>query len=660
MDFFVPRDCVPIAYLKKMSQAFAVDSKLQSFVLLYGPEGSGKKAVATHISKSVFGVREVQVYKASDLLDTTFSLASPTTGEHKSITEKMHYIFNQGQASKTESLTLVIEECDLLFTSPCKKEIADLIVKKLYDAEQRSQGCKLSVIFITAKPCTIPHCLSDMLDTAIFVPMPTQEERKAFFTKTLLCLHPSTNNSTFTQANNNNADIMMNCLAMTCSSTSYERMTRFVQRIVGRANANLLGESKSLDLEAILDLAHSFFPKKTGPVDMSEFVQFRKAFNFNIPCASQELDGSPEYQRPYAKKKTSTGQWVVKVKKWYFEWLPVAQCTISEEELSILRDEGDALFLDDLDNTVMTAAPIESPFFETPSKPSVNGIVTPKMPASWSPKESVAIKLFSTPKKRARVEYMDVDESEDDVDDVDFVPHKSANKKPRRTSKSPFTPPSRANLQASPTSSSPKSAPQPEDAKEDDDDDSKKTPRGKKWYKTYNGALAYAIFKAKSWCVKNDGKMDVRVDSDKKKFGMNCSLFYIIIEGGSIYDWDIIWLGLKLIPTEVKDFTSGINSARRFIKNHDTVSPYLQEWRKNRSTLDKDLKTIFHVTSVTSDAALEAFLNVNRCWPLEDEEKVLLECKSRAGLITDDDTEQDVTMTNVVAAPSFLERLDMK
>ncbi|MNF10075.1 hypothetical protein D3C80_2109050 [compost metagenome] len=36
--------------------------------------------------------------------------------------------------------------------------------------------------------------------------------------------------------------------------------------------------------------------------------------------------------------------------------------------------------------------------------------------------------------------------------------------------------------------------------------------------------------------------------------------------GGSVYDWDIIYLGMKLIYDEVVNYTCGIHAARKVIK----------------------------------------------------------------------------------------------
>ena len=72
--------------------------------------------------------------------------------------------------------------------------------------------------------------------------------------------------------------------------------------------------------------------------------------------------------------------------------------------------------------------------------------------------------------------------------------------------------------------------------------------------------------------------MDVRLESDKKKFG------------GSVYDWDILWLGMKLIPELVVDSQDGVNTTRKLIKNHEKIYPFLTEWRKTRTYEEEKLK----------------------------------------------------------------------
>jgi maltodextrin utilization protein YvdJ len=43
--------------------------------------------------------------------------------------------------------------------------------------------------------------------------------------------------------------------------------------------------------------------------------------------------------------------------------------------------------------------------------------------------------------------------------------------------------------------------------------------RSKKWYTSYKGALAFALFKVKTWMLRNDGFLDVTLQADKKKYG---------------------------------------------------------------------------------------------------------------------------------------------
>jgi hypothetical protein len=39
----------------------------------------------------------------------------------------------------------------------------------------------------------------------------------------------------------------------------------------------------------------------------------------------------------------------------------------------------------------------------------------------------------------------------------------------------------------------------------------------KKWYTCYQGALAYAILKGNTWKIRNDGYLDIKLESNKKK-----------------------------------------------------------------------------------------------------------------------------------------------
>jgi hypothetical protein len=146
-----------------------------------------------------------------------------------------------------------------------------------------------------------------------------------------------------------------------------------------------------------------------------------------------------------------------------------------------------------------------------------------------------------------------------------------------------------------------------------------KSPSTRFMHNSYNGALAFALLKAKQWSKDDTEVLDV---SDSTS-------------GGSVYDWDIVWLAMKIIFKTAIKFEGTISAARKSFKNHTKIQPYLAEWRKNRTTNDDELKELFHVADVTSQSKLDEFMEMNKEWSEEDEESFL-------GLSSDDAFEKDV------------------
>jgi hypothetical protein len=138
-----------------------------------------------------------------------------------------------------------------------------------------------------------------------------------------------------------------------------------------------------------------------------------------------------------------------------------------------------------------------------------------------------------------------------------------------------------------------------------------------RWHRSYMGALAYAVLKAKSWSINHPDYLDVTLENRKKL-------------GGSVYDWDIVWLGLKVIHNEVLKFTGGINSLRKMLKTHATISQHLSDWRKSRTADENELKELFKVKMVTSKQKLDEFMLENREWTEEEEKELLRTCTERA------------------------------
>ncbi len=80
----------------------------------------------------------------------------------------------------------------------------------------------------------------------------------------------------------------------------------------------------------------------------------------------------------------------------------------------------------------------------------------------------------------------------------------------------------------------------------------------RRWYDTYEGALAFALFKVKTWMMDGDGCLNVSLEH--KKYG------------GSVYDWDILYLGMKMLYSEVIEYTCGIHAARTILKVRTPVN----------------------------------------------------------------------------------------
>jgi hypothetical protein len=130
-----------------------------------------------------------------------------------------------------------------------------------------------------------------------------------------------------------------------------------------------------------------------------------------------------------------------------------------------------------------------------------------------------------------------------------------------------------------------------------------------KYHKTYKGALAFTLYRVQGW-IKN-GLIHADVNELKHKHRIN------------YYDWDIIWLALKIIPHEVITHEHGIRRAREMAKAHPKISPYLKDWRKSRIATDKELKEIFHVDYVTPLSQIQEFIDEYKEWEPKEKKSIL-------------------------------------
>ncbi|KAL0487136.1 aroB [Acrasis kona] len=136
-------------------------------------------------------------------------------------------------------------------------------------------------------------------------------------------------------------------------------------------------------------------------------------------------------------------------------------------------------------------------------------------------------------------------------------------------------------------------------------------PQRVKWHQSYLGALAFACLKAKTWMIRDANYLDVTVESDKKKVG------------GIVYDWDILWIGLKVMFNDLKNYQHGVHSARRFLKNHPMIRDNITEWRRVRSTKDDEIKKLFGIEHVASQLELDDFMNRYKEWEDVDERELV-------------------------------------
>jgi hypothetical protein len=129
-----------------------------------------------------------------------------------------------------------------------------------------------------------------------------------------------------------------------------------------------------------------------------------------------------------------------------------------------------------------------------------------------------------------------------------------------------------------------------------------------KFHRTYKGALAFALYRVQGWIQNN--KICVDVNELKNKHSIN------------YYDWDSIWLAMKIIPYDVITHQHGVRSARDMVKQHPKIAPYLKEWRKVRCTGDQELKEMFHVGHITDSKEIQEFIDTYKEWEEKDTHKI--------------------------------------
>ena len=93
--------------------------------------------------------------------------------------------------------------------------------------------------------------------------------------------------------------------------------------------------------------------------------------------------------------------------------------------------------------------------------------------------------------------------------------------------------------------------------------------RSRKWYTSYKGALAFALFKVKTWMLRDTGFLDVTLQADKKKYGGSgtfncCPCCFVVVVCCSHECTHSVRLGHCLSRNE--DYSGGISEVGHWYK----------------------------------------------------------------------------------------------
>lgn len=481
----------------------------------------------------------------------------------------------------------------------------------------------LLCIFSTNRPTMIPKVITDRVGIPIYVPSPDKKERIDIIKIEIEKL---------SKTKDKYPPELLELLADLSIGCSLTVITKYIELVFQKsAWKEVAYPSKEdfLELRNLLkpddhfSMEHFKFAQDFGQTIIFEKIQPNEDTETQFSILDQL-----EVSQYIGKKQNKFGRWEIKV-KFKNQWVPKVFCTkMTKEEFEDMKDFTNAQHLKELEcarelqilslcdfNTSVDTFMQKSDmiFMNTPpeseTKDKKKDTLNFDLDIFKQQPQSSNTEIRSSRKKRKAfkleenegTDYIErfKQENEDELENLeDGDGKKKRLRKPRKLSLETPTV----------TVSQPHT-----------------TERRVKWYTSYKGALAYAILKGKTWGLKKDGFLDVRLESDKKKFG------------GSVYDWDILWLGMKLIPELVINSNDGVNSSRKMIKNHDQIRDHLTEWRKTRTYEDDKLKKIFGIQNIYTDQQLDQFMKENKTWTDDDEKKLFDECFSRARALQQED-----------------------
>lgn len=474
----------------------------------------------------------------------------------------------------------------------------------------------LLTVFSTNRPVLIPKAITDRVGIPIYVPSPGKEERIEIIKEEI---------EKFSKIKDRYSPELFELLADLSIGCSYNVITKFIELVFQKSEwkevtypskEDFLELRNLLKSDDFLGMEHFKFAQDFGQTLSFEKVQPNEETDTQFSVLDQL-----EVSQYLGKRQNKFGRWEIKV-KFKNQWVPKAFCPkMTKEEFEDMKDLTNAQHLKELECArelqILSLSDFNTQVDSFMQKSDMIFTSSPEVESSKQEKKketlSFDMDIFKQPpsttsetrssrKKRKAFKLEENDgtdyierfkqENEDELENLEGEDGKKKRvRKPRKLSLDTPTV----------TVTQPHS-----------------TERRVKWYTSYKGALAYAILKGKTWGLKKDGFLDVRLESDKKKFG------------GSVYDWDILWLGMKLIPDLVINSNDGVNSTRKMIKNHDSIRDHLTEWRKTRTYEDEKLKKIFGLSKVFTEVELDQFMKENKTWTDDDEKKLFEECLARA------------------------------
>jgi hypothetical protein len=540
------------------NQRFTPDNRAPIVALFYGLKGSGKSHIVKQIATKL-NTKVVEIH-LNDLL-TNKILAEKTTQD------KVHELFQTAYKLESSVAIFHFKNCEILFQEPSLDQIVHLELTTF-----RSQTTTLICIFSTREPKKFPNRLLDALTgVPIFIPPPTNKERKEYLTRRISAFNKMLVEKECKRIQVPDllqkalpSDKVLNKIVRDSEGCSLHAIEEFIKSVFSSFCLELQTKSTAAKPLFIKEIVPSDFHylKATGsvfarsccsPNEMQEMVEFGLSYGFGSSIRNSFQDcysmkeipdcWFPLVENVTNKRRNLDGSWDCKVVfKSY--WIPLEQCqdlnAITFSELQELVEENsDTPRENEQQDRDESQAKMKKISQESESQTNIE---------TEASVEDKLVEEIPNIRKRGRTQKASSTTRIQPVATVEQKKRKFTAPEKEQSQEAPGTGLKTANTCATPVT--------PSDEQ-----------KGRsKWHRSYKGALAYAILKGKSWAVTHPDYLDVALESDKKKMG------------GTVYDWDIIWLALKVIHKELLNFQGGLNLVRKFLKDHPVIAPHIAEW----------------------------------------------------------------------------------